>query len=380
MYAETRYLTWANRIFGTVTHNLARGGMSPVPLSELGAPPRLDDSSAWTRVRDHIARYNAVRAEETLPALGATHALWMTFAALVSPGDDVLVENPGYEPLWRIPEGMGANIRWFERTVDSGFALDVDAVARRLTPETKVVVVTHPHNPSGVGADPAALTALARRCGEVGATLLVDEIYAPFGAPLGSDGVWGQTARHLDPNIVAVSGLSKAYGLGALRVGWLLGDEALIRRGDALIQSNLGDPPIAQMCVAAHAFASLEALSRAREAHFTPELRAEVARWVAARPGLWWREPAQGPFGLVCVPGAADLTADIERGAAQHDVLVAPGAFFGIPNGFRLGWSVKPEQLAPALERLDQLLAPALERTAGAAPGATSQSSDTQTT
>lgn len=361
MYTETRYLTWANRIFGSVTYNLARGGMRPVPLRELGTPPALDDPRAWDRLRGNIARFNATTAAEVLPALGATHALWLALSTLVQRGDDVLVELPGYESLSRIPEGLGANIIPFERSPEDGFAVRPERIASCLTSRTKVVVMTSPHNPSGVRTTAYELAEVARICDSVGARLLVDEIYAPFGSELGADGVWGQSARHVSPNIITVSGLSKAYGLGSLRVGWIVADEALVRQAEHTIQSNLGDPPIAQACLGAHAFAQLPRISAARERQFDASMRTVVARWVADRPFLGWCEPQDGPFGFVYVRGGPDLTAVIECGAEQHDVLVAPGSFFGLPNAFRLGWSVDPSQLPAALSRLEQVLAPVLE-------------------
>ncbi len=357
MYRETQYLTWANRFFGSVEHNLAKGGVPAVPLRELGRPDSRDLPQAWETLRKCVARYNGLETNEVLPALGTTHALWLAFTVLVAPGDTVLVEAPAYEPLWRIPQGMGARVAKFERDPDQGFAATAESVACHLTPRTRVVVLTNLHNPSGVRTSTAELYEVAKLCASVGATLLVDEVYAPYGAVIGPDGVWGQSARLIAPNIVAVSGLSKAYGLGALRVGWLAADPSLIRAAEHVIQSSLGDPPLVQASLGAHAFSHLPALSRTGLSERSARLRAAVAAWVAARPQLSWHEPEQGPFGFVSVTDVEDLTATIELGAAQHGVLVAPGSFFGRPNAFRLGWSVPSGQLAPALTCLDRALA-----------------------
>jgi aspartate/methionine/tyrosine aminotransferase len=279
----------------------------------------------------------------------------------VQQGDDVLVERPGYEPLWRIPQGLEANVIEFERSLEDGFAIQPARIASHLTRRTKVVVLTNPHNPTGVRTTDHELAEVARICNSVGARLLVDEIFAPFGSVLGEDEVWGQSARRISPNIIAVSGLSKAFGLGPLRIGWFLAEESLVRRAEHAIQSSLGDPPMAQTCLAVHAFAQLPRLSEARERQFDPSLRAQIARWIAAHPLLEWCEPQDGPFGFVHVRGGPDLTEAIERGAREHDVLVAPGSFFGRPNAFRLGWSVDPRQLSEALSRLDLVFGPVLE-------------------
>src|SRR5690606_29566001 len=192
MYAETQYLSWANRMFGTVTYNLARGGVRPLSLTQLRLGSTYD-ARAWDRLRERTAWYNGVRRQEVLPALGTTHALWLALATLVQPGDEVLVERPAYEPLWRVPQQMGANVLRFDRHAERGYALEPAIVAARLTSHTKLVIVSNSHNPSGVKTSDRDLTELAASCARVGATLLVDEIYAPFGSALRSDGVWGRS-------------------------------------------------------------------------------------------------------------------------------------------------------------------------------------------
>jgi len=82
--------------------------MTPVPARELGDVPPLDDAGAWETLRGRMARHIGVREGEVLPLLGTTHALFTAYASLVSPGEDVLVEHPSYEPMYRIAEGLGA--------------------------------------------------------------------------------------------------------------------------------------------------------------------------------------------------------------------------------------------------------------------------------
>src|SRR5580704_4489325 len=112
------------RFYGRVDFDLASSGMTPAPMGELGGLPALDDPDAWSRLRERVARYNGVSTAEALPTLGATHALWTAYASLLSPGDEALVERPTYEPMHRIPEGLGARVTWFERPPAERFALD----------------------------------------------------------------------------------------------------------------------------------------------------------------------------------------------------------------------------------------------------------------
>jgi aspartate/methionine/tyrosine aminotransferase len=358
MYAPTRYLNWARRFYGQVQFDLATSGIPTVPFSEL--PPHDpiagdDPFATWTALCRAIAVHNDVPHDEAFPALGTTHALWLAYASVLSPGDDVLVENPGYEPLARIAEGAGARVVPFERDPRERFALDPDRVARAMTPRTRLVVVTSLHNPSGVRATDEALRDVARIAEERGAFLLVDEVYAPFDALVDATGVFSRSARKLAPNVIAVSSLTKCYGLGPERIGWVLGPRDLMSRvGDALVASA-GHLPRRYACDALAAFGALPALA-ARTRRLLAGKRATVAGWVASH-GYDWSDPSDGLFGLVRLTGRGDLTPRIEAAATGRQVLVAPGSFFGMPDAFRIAWSISGDRLEEALGRLAEALA-----------------------
>jgi aspartate/methionine/tyrosine aminotransferase len=356
MFAPTRYLDWARRFYGKVRFDLATSGMPTVALSELGAPAgeNLDDPSGWDALRTAIGAYNDVSPGEAVAALGTTHALWLAFAALTSPGDDVLVEAPAYEPLVRIAEGVGARVVPFERPASTGFALDPAHVARAMTGRTRVVAVSNLHNPSGVRASEEAMREIAELVRQQGATLLVDEVYAPFDALVDHSGVFPGSARKLASNVVAVGSLTKCYGLGPQRVGWLLGSDVVVARAQDAVTASCGMLPLAHAHLALRAFGRIGWLAaRARER--LAGKRARVARWVKDC-GYSWSAPAEGLFGLVTVPGTADLTPLIEAAAAEREVLVAAGSFFGVPNGFRIAWSAPDDRLEEGLKRLAEAL------------------------
>ena len=223
-----------------------------------------------------------------------------------------------------------------------------------MTPRTRVVAVSNLHNPSGVRADADSLRAAARVAASHGAVLLVDEVYAPFDALVDEGGIFRESARHLAPNVVAVSSLTKCYGLGSQRIGWLLGPADIVARADDATTASCGMLPLVHAHLALHAFARVVTLADRARALLAGK-RARVARWVEAE-GLAWSTPTEGLFGLVTVPGAGDLTAAIERAACEREVLVAAGSFFGVPDGFRLAWSASNETLDEGLGRLAEAL------------------------
>jgi aspartate/methionine/tyrosine aminotransferase len=357
MYAPTEYLRWAIRHYGRVAFDLATSGMTAYPLAELGVPARLDDASAWDALRARIGAFAGVTAEESLPAMGTTHGLWLAYASMLAPGDEVLVERPTYEPVYRIAEGCGARVTWFDRPPAERFVLDPARVARAMTDRTRVVAVTSLHNPSGVRASDEALREIATLAAARGAHLLVDEVYAPFDDLNDARGVWGASARRLGPNVVAVASLTKGWGLGAHRIGWMLAPPEVVARGEDAWIASLGHAPVPWLAFACRAFDQLGPIAARARALLTGK-RARVEAWVARRPELAWSAPEHGLFGFaMAAQSTEDYRPRIERGIDAHQVIVAPGSFFGVPNGFRLAWSIDDAKLDEALARLDRVLA-----------------------
>ncbi len=356
MFSRTHYLEWARRFYGKVRFDLATSGLPTVALAEIGVPNArsIDDASEWTTLRHAIAQHNDVPHDEVVTSLGTTHALWLTYVALTNPGDDILVEEPAYEPLVRIAEGIGARVIRFRRDPAEGFVLDPERVSRAMTAQTRLVVVTNLHNPSGVRTSDDRLRATALAAQSRGAFLIVDEVYAEFDELIDRQGIFRGSARKLGPNIVAVSSLTKCYGLGPQRIGWLLGPQEVVHRAQDAVLATCGFLPLSHAHVAANVFAALPRLAERARAGLAGK-RQQVAAWTQSH-GLSWSAPTDGLFGFVLTPGRGDLTAEIEAAASAYDVLVAPGAFFGVPEGFRIAWSVPLEVLGEGLQRLARAL------------------------
>jgi aspartate/methionine/tyrosine aminotransferase len=311
-----------------------------VSWSEVGAtapPPQIDDLSAYRELRAAIARYNDVAFDEVTPALGTSHAIFLAYAAMLSPGDDILVETPGYEPLTRAAEGLGATVCTFRRELTEGFRLVPERVAAAMTPRTRAIVVSSLHNPTGVRADTAALRELASIAEARSAYLLVDEVYAPFD-DLPEDGVFRRSARKLAPNVITVASLTKCYGLGMYRIGWLLGPEAIVAAAEAASIATVGHLPLAHASYGVTAFGAIGSLARRATARMAGK-RLIAERWASSLRDAHWSAPAEGLFGLVTLHGRGDLRERIEASAREAGVLVGAGSFFGAPESFRLSWA-----------------------------------------
>jgi aspartate/methionine/tyrosine aminotransferase len=291
-----------------------------------------------------------VEPAQVATAVGCSGANFLAVAALVRPGDEVIVERPTYDPLLGMAALFGAAVKRFDRTFDDRYRVDPDRVTRLITPRTRLIAMTSPNNPTGVRIDEEALTASARRAGEVGAFVLVDEVYrdAPRSGPVGRPGP-------RPPNVVSTNSLTKSYGLNALRCGWAIAAPAVIERLRRMrdLVDVIGPPPTERMAAAAFGVLDrLEARARAVLAANVPH----VERFLASRPELEWVEPDGGSLFFPRFADGRDASPFAERLASRFDTAVAPGRFFEAPSHFRLAASGRPSMVEAALERLDEAL------------------------
>lgn len=355
MYPRATYLAWAIANGGKCRFDLATSGIQNGCdlLDDSKLTPH--DANGWSAIGNAIARANDVPELEAVATLGTAHALWLAYASVLSPGYEILIERPTYEPLLGAATGIGLVIKRFERLANKGFALDPEIVARAVTPKTRAVVVSNLHNPSGVRSTRETLLAIASIAAGVGAQVIVDEVYAPFDDFCDAAGIWKGTARKLAPNVIALGSLTKCYGLGAHRIGWLLAAPDVIERAHAVLLASCGMLPLCQANLGVRAFAVLPELA-ARSRHRLAERRAAVAAWVASRSDLEWVAPSTGLFGFVRVKKSGNVRLAIERGMRELDVAVVPGEFFEVPDGFRLAWSLDEALIPEAVERLGRVI------------------------
>jgi aspartate/methionine/tyrosine aminotransferase len=309
------------------------------------------NENGYEALHDAIARRYGVRPEQVTTASGASGANFQVCAALLEAGDDVVVERPGYDPLLGAPRLLGANVIRFERRFEDGYALDPERVARAMTPRTRLVVVTTPHNPSGVPAAREALEAIGRLAESRGALVLVDEVY------LDATGGAAPPAAHLGDAFISTSSLTKSYGLASLRCGWTLSSTAVaerIRRARDVID---GTGSIVTERLSVLAFAQLPKLA-ARASTLLSANIAIARAFFESHPELEVVLPAATTVTFPRLRGVADTAAFTDRLLADRGTAVVPGRFFEAPQHFRLGLATSTDvvrdglaELAAALDR-----------------------------
>lgn len=357
---------WENQ----VELNLSESGVHPLRLDEALAADELADLAAVSlgypqtngtpRLRAAIAAlYPGATADNVLVTNGGSEANFVATWALLSPGDEAVVMAPNYMQLDGLVRTIGATVRPLPLVEARGWALDRAALDDLIGPRTRLIAVCNPNNPTGVAlsdADRAALVAAADR---VGAWLLADEIYR--GAERESDvettTFWGSYDR-----LLVTGGLSKAYGLPGLRIGWVVAPRDWADRLWAYHDYTSIAPSALSDRIATVALEPArrpDILARTRGI-----IRANypiVAQWAAEAGMFTWTPPAAGAIITLRYggPGLAGLPSETlaERLRREQSVLVVPGAHFGVEGTLRLGFGSDPVTLRAGLNRISAALA-----------------------
>jgi aspartate/methionine/tyrosine aminotransferase len=352
--ARAPYMEWAKGRPAPQI-DLAGSNLLACSLADLpGAREALDLSGnnpdGYPPLLDAIAAHHAVSPEQVATATGCAGANFLACAALIETGDEVLMERPGYDPLPAAARMLGANVRFFERRFEEGYALDPGRIEAALSSRTRLVILSSPHNPSGALAAAPTLSALARLAEARGFHVLVDEVYRECvpedRRPL--------SAATLSPNFVASNSLTKSYGLSSLRCGWTLASPEMTRKIRRARDVVDGNAPVPVDRLAVLAFASLPSLAARARALIAANGRLLEA-FLASRADLEC-VPSSATIAFPRFRDARDSALFAERLFREEGVAVVPGSFFDEPAHFRISFGGSTEALARGLEAIARCL------------------------
>ncbi|MBN1272145.1 MAG: pyridoxal phosphate-dependent aminotransferase [Candidatus Aminicenantes bacterium] len=353
-FEKIEYLCWA-KSREQFSIDLARSGMECPPLSEnyleewkgaVNGP----HPYGYAPFIEKLSRRFSVDKNNIVPALGTSSAIFFVCAALLEPGDEVVVEKPSYESLRAVPRSFGAVLRRLDRTFEEGFSVNPDRLSSLLNARTRLVMLTNLHNPSGVLIPRAVMKETAKMLASKKIFLFVDEIYLEF-----MEEELGKTMFSLGDHIITASSLTKVYGLGGLRSGWVFAPSRLAEKIRTII-----DHVYVEGVFSGERFAYL-LLDRLEEIHKTNRKLIErnfslVREFVRSAKNLEYVEPDGG---VVCFPRVegnkrGDTVAEILL--REHGTRIVPGSFFEHPDFFRLGFGVKTSELRRGLKNLRAVL------------------------
>ncbi len=295
--------------------------------------------------------YERLGAEQVLTCAGADEALFLTLNAILRPGDHAVIAWPGYESLFQVARAAGAEVTPLRLRHDTGWRLDLRDLRRALRPETRLIVVNYPHNPTGALPDRSTFEGMVALAAEVGAVLLSDEVYRLLEhdpadrLPAGVD-----AGRH----VVSVGVMSKSFGLAGLRIGWIATrDEELLERVTALKDYTSGCNSAPSEILALAALRARDAVlgrSRALVAGNLAELDAFFEEWEGV---FEWVRPRAGCVGFPRLVTGGPLEPFLAGLLDEEGVLLVPGSVYEHGgNHFRLGFG--RADMPGALARLDR--------------------------
>ncbi len=351
-----------------VDYNLSESGVHPVLLRELLGDDDVrrerlletDLDYAYANgspeLRELVAGlHGAPGPENVLVTVGAAEANFITTRTLLSPGDEIAIMLPNYMQIWGIARNHGLSIREFHLREEEGWALDVAELNEAVTPNTRLIAVCNPDNPTGHILTEAEMDAVVAAADRSGAWILADEVYrgAERIADEDTPTFYGRYER-----VIAIGSLSKAYGLPGLRIGWAA-----------------GPPDVLEEVWARHEYTTLSATRLSNElaaVALSPEVRPRlIARtreyirngypvleeWMASHEGTFRLTPPQAAaIAFVRYDLDVGSTELVDRLIEEKGVLVVPGDHFGLDRFLRISFGLPHDYLTAALSRIHELV------------------------
>ena len=359
---------WEHR----VAWNLSESGVHPLRVEELvdsegervallAQPLGYPQTNGSIELRTLIAAmYPGSSPAQVLVTNGGSEANCISLIHLVEPGDEVIVTMPNYMQVRGLARGLQATVHHWplvEERSSGGTPVrwrpDLDALRGLVSPRTRAILLCNPNNPTGARLTASELDAICAIAGSSGAWIVSDEIYR--GAEL--DGVetptvWGRYER-----AIVTSGLSKAYALPGLRIGWVVApSETLSRLWATRDYTTIAPGAINDRLARVALTPARRELLLARTRGILRTNYPALKRWVDRRPSLSHVAPEAGAIAFIRYAHAIGSTALIERIRDEHSVLVVPGDHFEMDGYIRIGFGCDPELLLPALDRVGEVL------------------------
>lgn len=355
--------TWENR----VEFNLSESGvhpMTPLELLELAAtdPAQLlsqrllyNQSNGTDELRDAIAAiYPGATRDNVIVSNGGSEANYVTTWKLLDPDDVVVMQAPNYMQMWGTAQAFAREVRAFNLVEDRGWAPDLDELSERVDDSVKLIIVTNPNNPTGAILTEDEIDEIVAIADRVGAWIVSDEIYA--GAEL--DGVWSPSFWSRYDKLIVTAGLSKAYGLPGLRLGWAVGPADFVQDVWSYKDyTSIAPGTLSDLCARIALTPDTRRRIYERTRNILNENLGTLCDWLSDRSDIFkYREPRAG---AICYTrynldiNSSDLAGRLKD---EQSVLIVPGDHFNMDGYMRIGFGVPKPELIEALERIETVL------------------------
>jgi aspartate/methionine/tyrosine aminotransferase len=359
---ERMQSTWEN----LVQYDMSESGVRPVTLRELVAmgldldaaldtPLGYSQSNGTIPLREHLAAIHpGATVDHVEVTNGTSEANYLVALSVLEPGDEMAMEIPNYMQLWGVPRSLQAPVRTFRLRPERQWEPEWDEFDQAVNPRTRLLYLSNPNNPSGAALSDEAMRRIVRRCEEMDTWLLADEVY--LGAELEGErtrSFWGTSNK-----VIVTSGLSKAYGIPGLRIGWIVGPPSLVRtcwsQHDYLtIGPNKLSDMVARVAVQA---GNREALYQRTRAILTANLPI-IEGWAAGLGDLLeFNRPRAGAMTLVRYRADVPSISLADRIRVEQSTLVVPGTHVGLEGYLRIWYGGRQEYVTEGLRRIGAVL------------------------
>ncbi len=359
---ERMQSTWEN----LVEYDLSESGVRPLSLRELmdmgfdletflDVPLGYSQGNGTLELRELLTKiYPGATVDHIEVTNGTSEANYLVALSQIRSGDGFAFEAPNYMQLWGVPRSLGAQVRTFRLRAEACWEPDWADFEHAVTSGTRLVYVSNPNNPTGSMLSDDAMKRIVKRVDQVGAYLIADEVYqgAEVGGPR-TKSFWGMSDR-----VIVTSGLSKAWGIPGVRIGWIVGPKSVIAecwaQHDYLtIGPNKLSDQLARIAVTAENREKCYARTRA-----VLNTNLEIAReWVRSFNGfLEWREPQAGAIGLIKYNSKIPSLELCERIRTRQSTLIVPGKQLGVEGYVRIWLGGREEFLREGLRRVGEEL------------------------
>lgn len=329
--------------------NLEPADTRAATLTELlELPLGYSEARGTERLRETLAAtYSGVSAEQILVTTGAIEANYLLFHELLDPGDHVIAPYPAYQQLYSVPRAIGCEVSLWPVGPETNYEYDLNRLEELIRPNTKLIIVNTPHNPTGAMLSPESAARVYAMAERVGAWVLGDEAYrwlavpggAPFAKPMVEQGERG----------ISVGTLSKPYGLPGLRIGWMVAPPEIVQRCWGLRDYITLSPGKLNDALARLGLRHHDRIIARNTQIIEANLTAATTWMNARRDYLSWTPPRGGLLALLKYDLPILSLELADRLAIEHSVMLAPGSAFGYEYHLRLGIGQRPDIFAAGL-------------------------------
>lgn len=350
---------WLTRHELHVRYDIAESGILPlsvndllgfVPPEERGAaleellalPLGYNEAVGTEALRTALAAtYARCEAGNILVTTGAIEANFLLFNVLLDAGDHVIAPYPAYQQLYSVPQAIGCDVSLWRIRPENGFRYDVDELAELIRPQTRLIVLNTPHNPTGAMIPAQDLRRIYALADGVGARVLCDEAYRWLAIPGGEE--FAPPIVDLGERGISVGTLSKPFGLPGLRLGWMAAPQEIVAKCWAMRDYVSLSPGKLNDALARLALRCREQIVARNSAIIGANLEAAQA-WIDASDGLLsWQPPRGGLLALLHYDLDVPSLELADRLATEYSVMLAPGSAFGYEGYLRIGIGQRPE-------------------------------------